>query len=145
MTGKSDHSGTLAHRVDRAQTIHRPDGSAECTLLSFQRPLRLCGGIRRSSRTGQPQGPAPEGRGEYSAAAARLPRRRAKAAEAALADLQDPAIERRRSKIEAVGRDRLAVEPDPSLADQAPGLAGADLEGARDQGRQVNGPSPSPR
>ena len=46
----------------RAQTFRRPvDGSAECTLLSFQRPLRLRDGARRSQTPGLREG-SPRGR-----------------------------------------------------------------------------------
>jgi hypothetical protein len=79
--------------------------------------------------------PAPRGTREYSAAGAVCLGGRAKPTEAALADLQDPAVQRRRLEVEAVGGDRLAVQLHTPLLDQAPGLARADLEGLGHQQR----------
>src|SRR5215467_11707957 len=57
----------------------------------------------------------PRGAGEYSAAGASCLGRRAQAPKSPLADLKDPTVEVGRMEIEGIGRDRLAIELDPSL------------------------------
>ena len=92
--------------------------SAGCTLLSFQRPLRLCGGTRRLLRMGRHRA-NPRRTREYSAAAALCLEGSGAgthAAEAALADLQDAAVQRRRLEVESPGRNRLSVELHAALA-----------------------------
>ncbi len=67
--------------------------SAGCTLLSFQRPLRLFGGFRRPSRMGQ-AGACPRGTGKYSAPQpVCLGSIQAQSPEPSLARLQDLAVE----------------------------------------------------
>ena len=63
MTGKSDHSARWRTEWIGLKQSHRHEWSAECTLLSFQRPLRLVDGTRRSSRMGQAPGLAQKDEG----------------------------------------------------------------------------------
>src|SRR5215216_3070089 len=117
--------------MDRAQTTHEPIRSAGCTLLSFQRPLRLVGGTRRPSRTGQ-TGAWPRGTEKYSGTgpvcpvpsppieAARLGSAQAQTAEAPLAGLEDLSVELPGRHVEGLGGQRLAVELDAALLEQAP-------------------------
>jgi ABC-type transport system involved in cytochrome bd biosynthesis fused ATPase/permease subunit len=82
---------------------------AGCTLLSFQRPLRLFGGIRRPLRMDQ-AGACPRGTGEYSALArVCLGGTQAEAPEAALSRLQDLAVELSGGDVERIRGQRLAV------------------------------------
>src|SRR3954467_10174362 len=112
--------------------------SAGCTLLSFQRPLRLrtTGLVALHARARHQA--LPRGTKEYSAVARLCLVTGAEPPEAPLADLQHAAVERCWSQIQRIGRDRLAVELGASLLDQATRLAGADLEGTGHQLRQVD-------
>ena len=60
--------------------------------------------------------------------------------EAPLPQLQNGAGERGRVKVECVGGDRLAVDLDGPLRDQATAFATADLEGMSEQQGQVHLP-----
>src|SRR5688572_20338449 len=64
------------------------------------------------------------------------------AGETTPADLQNAPRELLGRQVEGVAGERLAVELDGALGDQAPGLAAARAEGSGDQGRQVDRAAP---
>src|SRR6478752_9420482 len=122
--------GRAEHSADRSPR--------RCTLLSFQRPLRLRDGSRRSQRLG-PQG-GPKRAQKYSTAEAACLGGGPQAAEASLPHLQHMPVKTIDLEVEGLCGQRLAVELDPSLLDQAPPLAAAETKGAGDQPRQVDQP-----
>jgi hypothetical protein len=88
--------------------------SAGCTLLSFQRPLRLRDGTRRSQRLGPPTG-SPKRAKKYSTAEAACLGGGPQAAEASLPHLQHVPVKAIDFAVERLCGQRLAVELDPSL------------------------------
>ena|GEM_PF-3447566 len=132
MTGKSDHPARW--RTEWIGLKH-PRGheclrGARCSV--FKDRCALTAGLAARHAWARHQA-LPRRTKEYSAAAEVCLAAGAKAAEAALAQLQDTAVERFWSQIQRIGRDRLAVELGAPLLDQASRLAGADLKSAGHQ------------
>src|ERR1700748_2265526 len=102
-------SGTLARRMGRAD-IPQVDwiDPRRCTLLSFQRPLRLRDGTRLSQTPGPRMGP--QRATEYSASGRSCLVRVLKFCEPALADLQNPLGQGLYGNVERLRRKLLAAE-----------------------------------